>query len=153
MKKILNEIKRMQELAGVINENINSDRYSMDCEVDIDGYGITYKGKEIDWMVSDNIRLSFLIDMEAREWGIKYISLYDVKGPSELEIKLAYFPDETNDSIEEYVKIPIDWEKVKMEKNDQLQYIGIDSKVRFDLANDNDGNIMIDKIEVVYNDL
>lgn len=152
MKRILNEIKRMQELAGVINENIDSDRYSMDCEVDLDNYGVTYKGKEIDWLKSDNMRLSFLIDIEARSWGIKYISVYDVKGPSELEFTVAYFPDETNDSIEEYVKIPLDWDKVKMEKDDGLGYIGIDSKVRIDLTNDNNGNLIIKKIEVVYND-
>lgn len=142
----------MRELAGLANENfMNMDeRYNIKCEVELNYFGTEYKGQDIESLTAPKINVSFLMGMEVKSWGIQAINIYDVKGPSEIELDLEYYTDESEDPVREEVVIPIDWGKVQMEENEELKHIGISNYIEFEIDNDNDGNLVISKINVTY---
>lgn len=150
----MQERKRMGQLAGLVKEGYGDDRYEMECEVDLTYYKTKFNGKEVEYATADKMRVSFLIDIEARSWGIKYLNVYDVRGPKELDVQLEYYIDETGDEHrDQMIAVPIDWDKVVMTKNEELGHIGIDNVVRVTIGNDSSGNIVVQEIEVEYNSL
>jgi hypothetical protein len=154
MKKLIQERKRMGQLAGLVKEGFGDERYETKCKVDLTYFRTKFNGKEIDYATAEDMRVSFLIDMEGRSWGIKNLSVYDVKGPSELEVELEYYLDERGDEHRtERVMVPMDWDKVVMTKDTELGHIGIAEVVRVTIGNDGQGNIVVQEIEVEYNSL
>jgi hypothetical protein len=107
--------------------------------------GTTYKGKEINDVSNYNIRINYSIDIEAREWGIKDISLYDIHGPEEIELEIEYFVDDLNTDTE-VVTMPIDWDKLEQDTYSGEGVVTIGDVLEINLSNDESGNLIFTKI-------
>ena len=153
MTKIILTESQLKALAKNLNEDSMNSKYRMECEVDLNYFGAKYKGLEIDDITTSNMTLTFDIDMEGRSWGIKDISVYNVQGPSEIEVEVVYYPEEGEDSVDETITIPINWENVDMQKDDELSYIGIGRDIQIDLTNNESGELVFDGVIVNYNSI
>ena len=153
MTKIILTESQLKALAKNLNEDSMNSKYRMECEVDLNYFGAKYKGLEIDDITTSNMTLTFDIDMEGRSWGIKDISVYNVQGPSEIEVEVVYYPEEGEDSVDETITIPINWENVDMQKDDELSYIGIGRNIQIDLTNNENGELVFDGVIVNYNSI
>ena len=116
MKKIVLTENQVKMLQTKLNENSNDDnRYRREVKVNINSYGQKYKGMEVSDVSahSSKIYLNYLIEMEHRSWGIKNISLYDIKGPTEIEASIDYYTPDGDDTVTEDIVIPLNWEKIE----------------------------------------
>ena len=133
-----------------INEAINDDRYEMKCKIDFNyASDLKFNGQEIeDIGYGLEYTLSFRIDQEHRNWGIKSISVYDVQGPEELDVEVVFYPEGSEDPKEEYIIIKVDWDSTNYEREQSSGSVGIDQDVEMELVNDSEGNIVVKEIGV-----
>ena len=146
MKKIVITESQYKKIGKLISEQ-HDNRYDREVEVTIEAYGVTYKGQEINDVTSGDVRLSYLIEQEHRSWGIKGISLYDIKGPEILEIVVDYYTDEDN-TADETIQLPIDWSNVETENEEGQGVVTIGNEITISLVNDTNGNIVIESVHV-----
>ncbi len=144
MKKIILTESQLNMIRKQLNEGV-SDVYSREVKTDIMIGGTTYKGKEINDVSNYNIRINYSIDIEAREWGIKDISLYDIHGPEEIELEIEYFVDDLNTDTE-VVTMPIDWDKLEQDTYSGEGVVTIGDVLEINLSNDESGNLIFTKI-------
>jgi len=117
-KIILTENQVLMVKKHVINES-EENRYRRKVKVDIGvNHEQRYKGFEIDYVTpyTSEIEVSYLIEQEHRSWGIKGISLYNIKGPSEIVAEITYYPDDLNDTMTDEITIPLDWENLSTDE-------------------------------------
>jgi len=146
MKVRLTE-SQMERLKSQLNE-ADSNRYNREVVVKVHAYGATYKGREIDWVTGGNIRLTYNIEMDIRSWGVKDISLYGIQGPSEIEVDVEYYvSEETDESITETVTLPINWESVVTEE-EQNGIVTVGDEIDIELTNDDKGNLIVKSVTV-----
>jgi len=133
-----------------INEAINDNRYEMKCKIDFNySSDLKFKGQEIeDIGYGLEYTLSFIIDQEHRKHGIKSISVYDVQGPEELDVEVVFYPEGSDDPVDEYIQIKVDWDSTNYEHESPQGMIGIDRDVEMELVNDSEGNIIVKEIGV-----
>ncbi len=133
-----------------INEAINDNRYEMKCKIDFNySSDLKFKGQEIeDIGYGLEYTLSFVIDQEHRKYGIKGISVYDVQGPEELDVEVVFYPEGSDDPVDEYIQIKVDWDSTNYEHESPQGMIGIDRDVEMELVNDSEGNIIVKEIGV-----
>ena len=127
-------------------------RYRRDVKIDVESYRVTYKGMEInDITAGYNPTLTYLIEQEHRSWGIKDISLYDIKGPEGIEIEVEYWVD--NDNTEtETLSLPIVWDSVETDTQTGHGVVTIGDTLVVSLKNNESGEIVIDSLHLeVYN--
>ena len=120
----------------------NDDRYNRGVKVKFYHSNVTYKGQEINDIVGDAMRLSYDIDIEARSWGIKSISLYGVTGPSDYKMEVEFYISEFDTNIET-IGIKLDWSKLEVNKDSSQEMVTIGDTLEITLANDADGNIFV----------
>lgn len=129
-----------------INEGaIGSDRYERKVSVNIETYGVVVNGNDIDWAVTSDIELNYLIEMEHRSWGVKNISLYSIQGPSEIEITLTLQTEESEDID---ITVPLNWENIETEEENGNGVITIGDEITISLKNDEKGDVVVDSIRV-----
>jgi hypothetical protein len=90
--------------------------------------------------------VSFDIDLDYKSWGIKIGGVNNIKGADSIDIEI-----ETNDQIVHNYTLNINWEeKVKIDSNnlENAKIITINEDVNVYLINDNEGNIVVDYIDV-----
>ena len=152
MTKIVITESQLKKLTKNLNENYVdlNDTYEQECKVDIHDYGLNFKGYEINAIITPNITVTFQIDMYVKSYGITDILVVNVDGPSEIELEIHYYGEEDSD-MEETITIPINWENVDMQKDDELGWIGINNNIQVDLVNDENGKLVFDGIIVNYN--
>lgn len=150
MSKINNYVSNEESKSITINESTMNERYEQKCKIDFNyGSDVKYKGREIeDIGYGLEYTLSFIIDQEHRSWGIKTISVYDVQGPEELDVEVVFYNEGSDDPVDEYIVIKVDWDQVKYENEDVRGMIGIDEDVQIELGNDSEGNIIVNEILV-----
>ena len=127
-------------------------RYRRDVKIDVESYRVMYKGMEInDITAGYNPTLTYLIEQEHRSWGIKDISLYDIKGPEGIEIEVEYWVD--NDNTEtETLSLPIVWDSVETDTQTGHGVVTIGDTLVVSLKNNESGEIVIDSLHLeVYN--
>jgi hypothetical protein len=167
--KILNEVHKMKNLMKYMNgEKISpkelkegyyeesempleegvSDDYSRDVKVRINAYRAKFNGNDIDDVEVDSIKLSYAIDIEAREWGIKGISLYGIEGPSEIEGRAIYYPEGSDDPQEAMITLLLNWENVNIEKETGSGIITVGDEIEITLANNEKGELFVSEIMV-----
>jgi hypothetical protein len=147
-KNVMETLKKEREVTEGATSG-NDSKYGMECKIDFEHQsGLTYHGNEIDDIITSNINVTFDIDMDGRQWGIKDISVYNVKGPSELILTVTYYPQGSDDSVDEDVTISLNWDDVEYDENNNLGYIGVSRDVIISLKNDENGGFMLDKIIV-----
>lgn len=153
MKKIvLTEQQTKKLMDHIINEQSrNDERNSIFATCDFGYHGVTYKGGEIADISKVNFTLSYIVDIEWREYGIKGIYVGGFNGPSHIELEISYYPanDPDGDFIDETITIPIDWQSQVVTNNDnELGYFGIDQDIEIILTNDQEGNVIVKSIEI-----
>jgi len=146
MKKvILNETQVDKLMNKLVSEQITeNNRYSQEVSCSF-GFSkrTTFKGHEIDWIPDTKFNVSFRIDMEARSFGIKGITVHDFQGPEAIDINVTYYPEGSEDPIDEEMMIYIDWTNVQTDDLADIGWIGIDQDIEMDLINDESGNLVV----------
>ena len=146
MAKILVTENQLDMIKKSINEGaIGGDRYERPVKVDVRTYNTTINGNDIDWATCGNITLNYQIDMEHRSWGIKDISLYDIKGPSEIEIEIT---PQVEDAEDVYVTVPLDWENIEIETQESEGVVTVGDEIEIQLGNNENGDIIVKSITV-----
>jgi hypothetical protein len=147
MKVILTESQVKKLIEGVsntleLNEGV-SDRYSK--EIAVEFYpprGVLYKGNEINDVDRVFTKISYNIEIEAREWGIKDISLSGIQGENELEVEVDYYIDENN-TTQETTTIQLNWDDIKIENNSGEGVVTVGDSLEITLKNDENGNLIV----------
>lgn len=155
MKVILNE-DQLKKLTKNLKEDISTDNtYKREVKVDfLYNYDkFSFKGYEIDSIESnENVRLTFLIDMDIKSWGIKDLSLYGIKGPETLNIRVDYYGENSEESKwntdYEYVDINLDWNKLETDSTKNEGIITIGDTLQITLVNDENGNIVVSGMNI-----
>lgn len=124
---------------------IGNERYGRDVSVSIGTYGAKINGNDIDWAVCSDMKVTYLIEMEHRSWGIKGISLYSIQGPSEIELTITPQVEDADD-IE--ITVPLNWENVEEETQEGEGVITIGNEIELNLGNDESGNVIVTSIHV-----
>jgi hypothetical protein len=71
-----------------------------------------YDGMTIDDVDSwtKKINVTYVIEQEHRSWGIKNISLYNIKGPESIDVEMTLYPEGSDEPVTKEVTIPLDWD-------------------------------------------
>ncbi len=150
MKVILTESQVRKLVKGAsnlkqLNEGV-SDTYSKEIKVDMYApSGVLYKGNEINDISNPTIKLNYNIEIEAREWGIKDISLYGISGDNELEIEIDYYIDEDNTDTET-VTLQLNWDNLKTESVSGEGIVTIGDNIEITLSNDENGDLVVSEM-------
>ncbi len=137
---------QLDRLRASLNEEPLNDKYVR--EVIAKFYNNTYKGYEVNDIAPVKIRISFDIDIEMKSWGIRDINLGGITGPSEVEVEINYYVD--NDNTEDaYVTIPLDWSKLITEKDSGNGMITVGDEVEIYLTQNEEGNLVVERMEMV----
>jgi len=146
MKKMIITENQLNMLKKQINEGaVGGDRYQRIVKVNVETYDVKVNGEDIDWVTCGDIRLTYLIEMEHRSWGIKDVSLYDIQGPSEIEIEIT---GQVEDAKDVYLNLPFDWSNVETETETGESVVTIGDEITIRLANNENGEIFIESIHV-----
>ena len=161
MKKIVLTEKQSKKLVNkLINEQARSwhdlihddGRQHVEVECDFDYYHLTYKGGQIDDILKNKLNISFLVEPEWRSYGIKSISVYDIRGPEEIELEIAYYPANSgrdDDSVEEGFNLKLDWDNMLQTEDDEtLGWFGVSNEMSIELANDGQGGLVAKSINI-----
>ncbi len=146
MKKIILTENQLNMVKRHINEGaIGNDRYERRVKVHVETYGVTINGNDVDWASCGDMTLNYLIEMEHRSWGIKDISLYDIQGPSEIEIEVT---PQVEDAEDVYLNLSFDWDNVEKETETNESVVTVGDEITIKLANNENGEIIIESIVV-----
>jgi hypothetical protein len=146
MKKIVLTENQLKMVKKQVTEGaIGNERYGRDVSVSVGTYGAKINGNDIDWAVCSDMKVTYLIEMEHRSWGIKGISLYSIQGPSEIELTITPQVEDADD-IE--ITVPLNWENVEEETQEGEGVITIGNEIELSLGNDENGNIIVSSIHV-----
>jgi hypothetical protein len=151
MKKIILTEDQM-DLLRKNTQREDERRYRRDVKIDVESYRVMYKGMEInDITAGYEPTLTYLIEQEHRSWGIKDISLYDIKGPEAIEIEVEYFIDDDNTETET-LTLPVDWSNIETDTQTGNGVVTIGDTLVVSLKNNESGEIVIDSLHLeVYN--
>lgn len=150
MKKIILTENQLNMIKNQILEKSNIDeRYHRNVSVYVETYGVKINGVAIDWAEASRMDVSFLVDMDHRKWGIKDVYIYSIQGPSEIEITITPQIDDAED-IE--ITLPLNWDDIDTETESNMGLITVGDEITLTLGNDENGNLIVQKINVpVYN--
>lgn len=148
MKVILTE-GQIERLKNVLKEGVDN-KYNREIMVDFNYYRAKYKGLEINDVASIKVRLSFDINIEARSWGIKDISISGIRGPESVDVEISYYNENDEEFFDSYV-IQLNWDSLVTE-NVRSGLITIGDVMDVTLGNDVDGRLIVTKMELpIYN--
>lgn len=129
----------------VTESAVGNERYGRDVSVSVGTYGAKINGEDIDWAVCSDMKVTYLIEMEHRSWGIKGISLYSIQGPSEIELTIT---PQVEDADDIDITVQLNWENVEEETQEGEGVITIGNEIEVSLGNDENGNIIVTSIHV-----
>lgn len=146
MKKIVLTENQVQMVKKHVTEGaVGNERYGREVSVSVGTYGAKINGEDIDWAVCSDMKVSYLIEMEHRSWGIKGISLYSIQGPSEIELTIT---PQVEDADDIDITVQLNWENVEEETQEGEGVITIGNEIELSLGNDESGNIIVTSIHV-----
>jgi len=129
-----------------LNEGaIANDRYERKVSVSVETYGVKINGEDIDWATGGEMTLTYIIEMEHRSWGVKGVSLYDIQGPTEIEIEVT---PQVEDAEDINLTLPIDWSSVEIETEQGEGVITIGTEITIKLGNTESGDIIVESVHV-----
>jgi hypothetical protein len=156
MAKFIFTESQVEKIKKSLNEDFPGadDNYRVGkCEVYVEYHGVKFKGYSVDQITSSEIDFTFNIDMNIKSYGIRDISVYNPQGPSEIELEVTYFPNEDEDSVDETITVPLNWEDAEEEQTDSIGYIGYHNEITLSLKNDENGNIVVDSMTLFKNSI
>lgn len=146
MKKIVLTENQLNTVKKHISESaVGNERYGRDVSVSVSTYGAKINGEDIDWAVCSDMKVTYLIEMEHRSWGVKGISLYSIQGPSEVELTVT---PQVEDGEDIEITVQLNWENVEEETQEGEGVITIGNEIELSLGNDESGNIVVTSIHV-----
>ena len=146
MKKIVLTENQVQMVKKHVNESaVGNERYGREVSVSVGTYGAKINGEHIDWAVCSDMKVTYLIEMEHRSWGIKGISLYSIQGPSEIELTIT---PQVEDADDIDITVQLNWENVEEETQEGEGVITIGNEIELSLGNDENGNIIVNSIHI-----
>jgi hypothetical protein len=146
MKKIVLTENQVQMVKKHVTESaVGNERYGREVSVSVGTYGAKINGEDIDWAVCSDMKVTYLIEMEHRSWGIKGISLYSIQGPSEIELTIT---PQVEDADDIDITVQLNWENVEEETQEGEGVITIGNEIEVSLGNDENGNIIVTSIHV-----
>ena len=127
MKKIVLTENQVQMVKKHVTESaVGNERYGREVSVSVGTYGAKINGEDIDWAVCSDMKVSYLIEMEHRSWGIKGISLYSIQGPSEIELTIT---PQVEDADDIDITVQLNWENVEEETQEGEGVITIGNEI------------------------
>ena len=125
--------------------NESEQMYSRNIPVEVNYSGSDYLGKEINYISASEVEVFFYIQREERDWGIKGMSIYGIKGPGEIILDVVYYEtsdDENYDEVENSINLKIDWNKIKIEEEKGAGILTVD-RLEINLSNDPEGGFAV----------
>lgn len=173
MKKVILTEKQVESLmAKVVNEQvpavrendyeISDGKFHVKCTFSIDHDEYTpYNNGEID-MFGDGVGIiSYMLDIDARPYGIQNIKVTNIEYPPTIKTTIRYYPEGVSSEDEDWyekrqedqIDLPIDWSKTETyswDDDKQIKYIGVGNRVRVDVKPDGKGGIIgyVDEIDI-----
>ena len=143
MKKlILTEAQTKKLMDKMVSEQFSGqERYSQEVSCSFDYHNLTYKGHKIEWIPDVRFIVSFVIHLETRKFGIKGITIGDIRGPEAIDIDVTYYPEGSNDPVDEEVMLQLNWDDVTIHDDADIGWIGIDQDIEIDLTITQDGGL------------
>lgn len=154
MKKIILTEEQTQKLmTNVINEKYpDEDQFYEQVTCDFSYHGAKFKGGEINDILKPQFTITYNIDVDYRSYGIKEISVYNIQGPNEIEAEIQYYPPDSDDYVEDILKLRLNWDNMVVTNEDQnMGYIGVHQDIEIELINDEQGNLVAKSIIVTLN--
>jgi len=108
--------------------------------------GLNYKGVMLEEILPIDVTITYTIELEARPWGIKDIDLYGINGPSEIEVTANIL--EGDDVREITIPLVLNWEAIDKNEETGRGVVTVGEEGEVTLVNDNEGNLIVKKIEV-----
>jgi hypothetical protein len=138
----------------VINES-EENRYSREINVSMGtNHEQRFKGMEIDDVnpsLNSKIRVSYDIEQEFKSWGISDISINGIQGPSEINVSVQYYPDDSNDYKTEEIVVPLDWENsLEIREHKGKGVVAIGDELEISLYFAEDGTVSTEMFLDVY---
>ncbi len=151
MKKII----LTESQLDMVKNSIKSEdevRFRNEVIINIGGSGGNYNGLIVDDVrsYSKKMTLSYLIDIDYRSWGIENIYLHDIKGPSEIDVILECYQEDSDEMIEKEVTIPLDWEKLYTETYDNQRLVTTNDNINITLYFRENDNIEVEMTLDIY---
>lgn len=146
MKKKL--IITEEQLKKIIKEQ-EDNRYRREVKVRVWGSTATimYNGMEINDFSAPNITVTFNIDQEIRNWGIKGIMLYNIQGPKSIEVEVDYYIDDDTQETA-MIDLPLDWEhNLEINKQEGQGIVSVGDELDIELVK-GEGGKLIAKMEI-----
>ena len=152
MKKIVLTENQLKMVKKQVTEGaIGNERYGRDVSVSVGTYGAKINGNDIDWAICSDMKVTYLIEMEHRSWGIKGISLNSIQGPTEIELTITPQVEDADDlAIEKTAdKIYVlKYSYFEEETQEGEGVITIGNEIELSLGNDESGNVIVTSIHV-----
>jgi hypothetical protein len=148
MKKIIVTENQYTKIQEFVNEDVDSQhRFKFEVEVDVN-----YNGKIshlVESITAPKMILSYLIDAEYRSWGIKSISLYDIKGPESIELEVQYYEsDQEIDPQTKYVQVLLDWENAEKTEENGMGVVCVDKEISIEITENENNDLICKKITI-----
>jgi hypothetical protein len=147
MKLIITE-SQLKRLKSRLTEQVDN-KYSREVILSFSTYDATYKGQEINDIKRTKATIYYNIDIETRTWGIKDISLYGIKGPTEVSVDVYYYVNDDENLVT--LPISLDWDMVTIEENSGSGQVSIERVIDIIMTNDSNGNLTVKEIIVEVN--
>ncbi len=139
---------QLERIKSSLNEG-PSDKYSKEVNINFNAYGnVKFNGMDINDISAVKVRLNYTIEIDARSWGIKDISLYSIEGPEELETEIDFYVDEDNTRIQP-ITFKLDWDNVELDEESDAGVVSIGDDVDVELVNDGQGNLVVKTVKVI----
>jgi len=169
-KKMLDEVNQMKNLMrymdgekvntkqikeNIINEE-PSNQYSRKVDVSVSVYGsklyiLTDNGVDeayIEEVYTDPVYLTYNIDIDMREWGIKDISLYNITGPNEINATLSYYMEGEDDPREKDITLKLNWEKLTTDRQSNSGLITVGNELEIWLENSETTDLVVKEMSI-----
>lgn len=143
---------QLERLKGKLTEGSKdksgSNSYQREIGIDFIYRNAKLKNHEINDVTSHKIAVSFEIELDAKVWGVRGISVYNIAGPTEIEIEVDYFVDNDNTDTAT-LPLNLDWDRLKVETRTGEGIITIDDTLEIQLLSDDQGNLIIDDMMLI----
>lgn len=150
MSKILLTENQLQMIKNqLVNEQVDDRYYKKEVKVRFESWRTSFNGNDIeDVRTNEKVILRYLIDIEARLWGIKDISLYAIEGPKKLNVDIEYYPQGSEDPETTSVDILLNWNKLDTNTFTGEGVVTIGETLSISLTNDENGDVVVSGMEI-----
>lgn len=110
--------KWLNKSKNVLTEGV-ADTYRAKCTVDVSfDSGAIYQKRKLAskfYHEVETITVNYVIEIEAREWGLKDVSVYGARGPAEIDFEIEVEGEGGESDFIDF-KGKINWDEVEMER-------------------------------------